>query len=677
MASFPADRSARTICGALLLAAAPLGAQSAAESVPFTRAQADAGRQVYLRACASCHGTRLDDGVAVALTGAAFIRNWSSADRTLDDLHFITSTTMPRNAGGTLAPAEYLAVVAYVLERNGYAAGERPLPSDRQQLARVRLTSPPAAASDGRTPPPDFIRGDSGVVPRAAGPRHQDLLDAHSLGRDWLTHTRDYAGSRYSPLTQITSANAAQLRPACVLPVSEPGNFQTGPVVHDGIMYITTLYATMAVDAATCRQKWRHVWRPAAPEIRMVNRGVAIKDGRVIRGTTDGYLVALDRDDGRLLWARRLGDAALGETITMAPLAYDSLVFVGVAASELAVKGWVAAFRLDNGERVWRFNIVPAPGEPGSETWKQGSELPLGGGAVWTPLSLDAASELLFVAAANPAPDFPAELRGGTNLYTNALIALHLRTGKLAWYDQMVPNDAHDWDLTQVSPVYRTNVGGRERNLIATAGKDGMLRVVDRDSKARLFETPVTTISNAGAPVTTSGTHACPGVLGGVEWNGPTYHRTTNLLVVPAVDWCSRFFVAENVRFVPGQTYLGGRVVADSTWQGWITAVDASTGAVRWRYRSAAPVVGAVTSTAGGLILGGELTGDFLALDAATGAERYRFKTGGAVGGGIVTYEVAGTQYIAVASGRPSPYWSRVPLGQPTITIFSLPTPPR
>jgi alcohol dehydrogenase (cytochrome c) len=207
--------------------------------------------------------------------------------------------------------------------------------------------------------------------------------------------------------------------------------------------------------------------------------------------------------------------------------------------------------------------------------------------------------------------------------------------------------------------------------MVATAGKDGVLRVVDRDSKERLFETAVTTIENAEAPVTTQGVRACPGVLGGVQWNGPAYHPGANVLVVPAVDWCTTFYLAETVRYVPGQVYLGGRVVLDTVSHGWLTAVDASTGAVRWRYRSAKPMVAAVTSTAGGVIFAGELTGDLIALDAATGAVRFRHFTGGQIGGGIVTYEVARRQYVAVASGTTSAYWTDRFPGAPTITVFT------
>jgi len=658
----------------VVLCAAPSEAQ-----VQFTLAQSDAGREVYARACASCHGARLDDGVAIPLVGTAFQQKWSAAGKSLDDLFYITKSTMPRNAGATLKDDEYLAVVAYMLSQNGHTAGEVALTADGTRLRAMRIASPAAAAGAGgaglaaRGQAPEFIRGAGGLAPRGTGPTDADLRDAPASGRDWLMHTRDYAGTRYSPLSQVNVGNAASLRPACLYQVDAPGSFQTGPVVHDGTMYLTTHTATIAIDAATCRQKWRHTWTVLAANIPANNRGVAIKDGRVIRGTTDGYLIALDAQSGTLLWARRVGDAAKGETFTMAPLVYDSLFYIGVAVSEFAVKGWVAAFRTDNGERVWRFNIVPAPGEPGSETWKQNPEIPMGGGAVWTPLALDAANDVLYVSAANPAPDFPEAIRGGINLYTNSLIALNARTGKLAWYDQMVPNDDHDWDLTQVSPLYRARVGGQMRNLVATAGKDGVLRVVDRDSKKRVFETPVTTLLNTEAPVTTAGTHACPGIFGGVQWNGPSFHPGANVLVVPAVDWCTTFYLDESVRFVPGQNYLGGRVVMDSPWKGWLTAIDASTGAVRWKYQSSAPMIGAATTTAGGLAFAGELGGDFVAFNVANGAELYRFNTGGAIGGGLVTYEVAGTQYIAVASGRPSAYWANARPGAPTIVVFSLP----
>jgi alcohol dehydrogenase (cytochrome c) len=273
----------------------------------------------------------------------------------------------------------------------------------------------------------------------------------------------------------------------------------------------------------------------------------------------------------------------------------------------------------------------------------------------------------------NPAPDLPAQLRPGKNLYTNAIVALDVRTGKLRWYEQLVPNDDHDWDLTQVSPLWRARIGGRERDLVATAGKDGMLRTIDRETREILYSTAVTTRDNVEAPVTPAGVHVCPGLLGGVEWNGPALHPGLGLLYVPAVDWCATYTEVEEFRFIPGKLYMGGTLEMDETRQGWVTAVDAASGEVRWRYQSALPVVAAVTATAGNVLFTGELTGDFLALDAETGAELYRFNTGGPMGGGAITYQAGGKQYVAAVSGTPSPGWALPELGAATVFVFALP----
>jgi alcohol dehydrogenase (cytochrome c) len=166
----------------------------------------------------------------------------------------------------------------------------------------------------------------------------------------------------------------------------------------------------------------------------------------------------------------------------------------------------------------------------------------------------------------------------------------------------------------------------------------------------------------------------CPGVLGGVEWNGPAYNPGANLLFVNAVDWCTTFALEDTVRYVPGQLYMGGSVDLDSTTsQGWLTAVDAATGAVRWRYRSSKPMLAAVTTTAGDLVFTGEVTGDFLALDARSGDVVYRFNTGGPIGGGVVSYAVGGRQYVATTSGQPSSFWVNEYPGSATIFVFALP----
>ena len=634
----------------------------------YSAEQAARGKTLYAASCAACHGTALTGGTAPPLAGRALAQRWRPT-ATLDDVFQLTRKTMPPGAAGSIDDDRLAAIFAYLLERNGFPSGAAALRPDSPELKRTLVASVAPAAPAG--PAAEFIQG-SGAAP-AGGPTQAELNAASGSKRDWLYHTHDYGGSRYVPAEQITAANAKSLRAACVFQVGDTANFQTGPIVYDGTMYITTPRLTVALDATNCQVKWRHTWEPLGQELWSNNRGVAIKDGRLVRATSDGYLVQLNAQTGELIWARRAADTSEGEAFTMAPLLFEDLILIGPAGSENGVSGWVGAFRLSDGAPVWRFKTVPGAREAGSKSWPNPGGIRLGGGGVWTPFSFDPERGELFVAVTNPAPDLAPHTRPGDNLYTNSMVVLDVRTGKLLWYRQMIPNDSHDYDFTQVSPLFSAPVAGRKSRLVATAGKDGMLRTIDRDSREVVYETAVTTVKDSKVPVTTAPSHACPGVLGGVEWNGPAYHPGVNLLYTPVVDWCATFRAEENPKYIPGKTYMGGMVRGDAVARGWITASDASTGEVRWKYASPRPVVAAVTATAGGVVFGGELTGDFLALDARSGDVLYRFNTGGPIGGGIVTYEVGGKQYAAVMSGRPSRFWVDKNPGAPTVLLFALP----
>jgi alcohol dehydrogenase (cytochrome c) len=630
---------------------------------------------VYAQACAACHGISLTDGSAPPLVGPAFQTSWGHPEMTVDDLLYLTRTTMPPRASATVGLDDHVAAVAYILQANGYKAGTTALGLQAPGLKQKLAWAGKAAGADAAGPSaPETIAADAGAVPGTSGPDQAALANA-TQSTDWLVHTHDYAGTRFSPLDQINTANVRGLAPACMFQVGERDNFQTGPIVHKGTMYLTTSRSTIALDATSCREKWRHTWKLLGDPVWDRNRGIAIKDGRIVRGTPDGYLVALSADTGALLWARRTADPIAGETFTMAPVIFEDLVLIGPAGSENNIKGWVGAFRLSDGSPVWRFHTVPRPGEFGYDTWHNPKDIPMGGGAVWTSFSIDPERGDLHVAVTNPAPDLPVQLRLGDNLFTNSILVLDVRMGTRRWHRSLVPNDSHDWDLTHVMPLFTTSVNGASRRLVATVGKDGVLRALDRDTRDIVYETPVTTRENTETPVTTTPTRACPGVFGGVEWNGPSFNPRTNMLYVPAVDWCTTFTAFEETRFIPGKLYMGGTFEPDppEKSQGWITAMDAATGAVKWRYRSPRPMIAAVTSTAGNLLLAGELTGDFLALDASTGEVLYRFNTGGPMGGGIITYEAAGTQYIAVTAGSPSNFWTARNAGAPTIVVFAVP----
>src|SRR3954471_21492230 len=664
---------ALALSAAIVSPAAQPPAQTPARAALFSEAQAASGEALYRQSCAGCHGATLTGGTAPSLVGARFEASWGDPRVTLSDLFFIMRTTMPPRAASSLSAQDHAAVFAYLLRANGFPAGAAVLSAESTELERQHLRA--ATPRDPPRPaPPSFIPGAAGAKPADTGPTQADL-NAASASTDWLLHAHDYSGTRFSPLQEVNTATASRLAPTCMFQVGERDNFQTGPIVYNGTMYITTMTSTFALDAATCRAKWRHTWQTRDDPGFQRNRGVAIKDGRVVRGTPDGYLLALNAETGVQLWARQVAKPAEGETFTMAPMMFEDLVLIGPAGSENNVHGWVGAFRAEDGSEVWRFNTVPKPGEPGFETWKNPKGIPMGGGSVWTTFALDTANGDLHVAVTNPSPDLPVHLRQGDNLYTNSIVVLDVRTGKLRWHRQLVPNDSHDWDVTHATPMISTRIDGAPRRLVMTSGKDGMLRALDRETHAVLYETPVTTRENADTPVITTPLRACPGVLGGSQWNGPAYNPGTNLLYAPAVDWCATFSSFEQVRFIPGKLYMGGRTDLDPVEksQGWLTAVDASSGAVKWKYRSPRPMVAAVTTTAGNVVMTGELTGDFLVLDAASGEVLYRFNTGGPVGGGVITYGVGGKQYVAVASGSPSNFWVERNPGSPTIVVFALP----
>ncbi len=393
-----------------------------------------------------------------------------------------------------------------------------------------------------------------------------------------------------------------------------------------------------------------------------------------MRGTADGYLIALDMTDGSLLWSQPVASAAGGQYFSMPPLIYGDLIIAGPSGADFGAKNWVGAFKLENGEQVWKFNLVPDPGEPGAETWENLESLKHGGGSLWTPLSLDAKAGIVYLPVGNPAPDFYGEIRPGANLYTNSLVALDAKTGKLLWYRQFIPHDVHDADLSQVSPLFETTIDGKKHEVITVSGKDGLLRLLDRNNDHKEFYVvPITTRENVDALPTVEGVHRCPGLLGGMEWNGPAYNPGGNTLFVPAVDWCGIFTKApKDPPIMQGMHYYGGAVASDprEKSKGWLTAFDASTGKERWKYASSTPLVAGVTATSGGVLFTGDLNNDFLALDAATGDVLYRFNTGGSIGGGVISYALHGKQYVATTSGTVSAFFGGS--GLPAVVVLAV-----
>jgi alcohol dehydrogenase (cytochrome c) len=508
---------------------------------------------------------------------------------------------------------------------------------------------------------------------------------------DWPAYNRTLAGDRFSPLAEITAANVGGLTEVCHYQLPEVSALQTGPLVVAGVMYFTTETRSYAIDAATCAEKWvaeRPLERPSALA---VHRGFAYLNGRLFRGTSDAHVLALDAADGHTIWDKEIDAKVPGLTMPMAPIAANGLVFIGNAGGDqTGVTGHVYAFDANDGHVVWRFDVVPQTGSARA-TWPNAPRLPITGGAFWTSFTYDEERGLLYVPAGNPAPDFDAESRGGDNLYANSVIAIDAATGRIAAFNQVVKRDTHDWDVNS-PPALGTTKSGRA--IVASANKDGLLSVLDRskvkagvssasdaDLTAALplvYQVPTTTRENVDVPLSrTQKTRFCPGILGGNEWNGASFDPQRNALYVGAVDWCASVqLLPEAVAPAPGEIWFGseGRdtQVSPDEAKGWVTAFDADSGAVRWKFAAPAPVVAGVTPTAGGVVFSADLGGHLRAFDAASGDVRWQFDAGQSIGGGIVSYSAGGRQLVGVASGMKSRIWPGA-ADQSRILVFGLP----
>jgi glucose dehydrogenase len=635
----------------------------------FSTAQLSSGRWEYSQKCSVCHGAQLQGGGAPVLKGSEFSALWNG--KTLKEFYDLVHTTMPLGQAGTLDGQEYADIVSYILAQNGLPAGGDKLTpgSPMGRVLELSGAAPVADAAASGNADEVKIGALYGQLrqPSTNRPTQAELDAADTSTTDWLMYNKGYRGERFSRLQQINTGNAGKLRPVCIFQLGELGTFSTGPVVYDGILYATTHLGTYAIDATNCKKIWSHQHVAQGPEMNATNKGVAIAGGRVIRGTQDGFLYALDAKTGKPLWIRQVADWRIGEGVGAAPIVWNDIVYVAKAGGDWGIRGRMMAFKVEDGSLAWSFDLIPEGSERGADTWQNPESVAHGGGAAWVTYALDRDTGTLFVPVGNPGPDYKRSMRPGANLFTISTVALDARTGKLKWWYQLRPNDEHDWDATVVS-LFDTG----PKKLLATAGKEGILHVVDRNSGRLVFKLPVTTLLNHDVPLTPEGVRVCP--VAGVQWNGAAHSPATGLLYVNAIDWCTVFKAGPDPKWVATVPYTGlangwGSNDPVSKWSGWINAVDPRTGKMAWRVHTPTPMYAALTPTAGDVLFTGDLNGDFLVLNARNGEELYRFDTGGPIAGGVVTYEQKGKQYVAVASGSSG---GSIPLtGSTTIVIFA------
>src|SRR4051812_32317060 len=289
-----------------------------------------------------------------------------------------------------------------------------------------------------------------GGGPAFAQVPYERIVKAESEPANWLTYAGSYKSQRYTQLDQINKQNVSQLKPAWVYQLRAAGVFESSPIVVDGVMYLTEPPSTVtALDVRTGRPLW--TWAPSIPRDVIiigsppVNRGVAILGSTIYVGTVHGHLVALDASNGSVRWDVVVEDNKQGYYLTLAPLALDGSIIVGVSGAETGIRGFVDAYEATTGKRQWRTHVIPAPGEPGFESW-EGESWRTGGGSTWLTGSYDPELNTLYWATGNPAPYMNDDKRKGDNLYTCSVLALEPDTGKVKWHFQFTPHDVHDWD---------------------------------------------------------------------------------------------------------------------------------------------------------------------------------------------------------------------------------------
>jgi len=350
--------------------------------------------------------------------------------------------------------------------------------------------------------------------------------------------------------------------------------------------------------------------------------------------------------------------------VTMAPLALDGKIIVGVSGGEAGIRGFVDAYHAKTGARVWRTYTVPAAGEPGVDTWA-GESWKNGAGATWLTGSYDPELKLLYWGTGNPGPDWNGDVRKGDNLYTSSVLALDPDTGKMKWHFQYTPHDTHDWDANQIQVLADLEIGGRTRKTLITANRNAFYYVLDRvtgeflHAAAYAKQTWATGIDAKGRPEvvagkepTEEGNLVYPSLQGSTNWPSPSFSPQTGFFYVPVREMGSYYFKTD-VEYEAGLPFTGGgeRRLADEAW-GAVRALDAKTGAKVWDFKLPSPSWSGILSTGGGLVFSGSNEGNVYALDAKTGAALWQFQTGGGVHSNPATFLVEGRQFVSVGAGR-------------------------
>lgn len=467
----------------------------------------------------------------------------------------------------------------------------------------------------------------------------------------WPYFGNDRDNTRFSPLTQITPANVNKLGVAWTASL---GQYQvlaeSFPQVVGNTMFVTTnTDEIIAFNATTGSVLW-HYASPVDFSLSTgvggygvtVNRGVAVENGKAYIVTFDGKLQAVTVDTGERLWQTTVADPHLGYYETMAPTVWNGLVFAGSSGSQDGVRGFVSAFDANTGKLVWRFYTVPAPGTSWVPKGRHG------GGAVYMPPTIDPSTGLLYVGTGTPSPVLLGTGRAGPDLYSDSILALQARTGKLVWYYQETPHD--QWSYGAASPVtlFDANVGGKKVRAVGEAGKDGHFYILNAATGKLLFP-PVAYVTVHHPPPTTKGVVSCPGTVGGSPYSPIAYSPLTHAAYISGIDACFILKLTEKV--TGGEQDFAGTRTPVKKKSGTFSAVDVNTGKFLWKLKLATPLVGGAAVTASHIVFTSGQNGIFYAFDDRTGKQLWTANVGLATGSAPILYSIKGTEYVAIVLG--------------------------
>ena len=468
----------------------------------------------------------------------------------------------------------------------------------------------------------------------------------------WPTFNGDYSGRRYSTLAQINQSNVSSLALAWAFQSRSQGSFSSMPLVANGIMYVALPDQVWAIDARTGRQIW-HFQRPSQGG---GNRGVAMYKDRLFFTTPDTHVICLDAHNGKLLWDVQMEDPAFKAFASMAPLVIRDHVLVAGSGDAADLPGFLESLDPMTGKVQWRWDSEPKPGEPGSETWPQDSDvMSRGGGMLWLTGTYDPELNLTYWGTGNPHPVENGEPRPGANLYTCSIVALNPDTGKMAWYFQASPHDTHDWDTNMTPVLFDADFHGKPRKLLAQAAKQGLFFVLDRTNGKALVSAPFAEANwysgwdERGQPIPRAETEPkLDGVLvrsGQTNWNAPSFDPQTGLFYINEREGIGVFYLTMPGKKAEGWAGRDFTVVSKS----FLKAIDYQTGKIKWsRESSGRGGFTGILTTAGHLLFTADSAGNLVSLDPATGKTLWHMYPGGTLGTAPMTYELDGRQYLVM-----------------------------